>query len=77
LARQYNRRLKEKVKRNIEELCNKDELLLQQQRMAAMGEMLSMISHQWKQPLGAINTAIMGIKIKIESGKIDLSDPFA
>jgi C4-dicarboxylate-specific signal transduction histidine kinase len=44
--------------------------------MAAMGEMLSMISHQWKQPLGAINTAIMGIKIKIESGKYNLSDPF-
>ncbi|HIP18110.1 MAG TPA: HAMP domain-containing histidine kinase [Sulfurovum sp.] len=76
VMRQYNRRLKEEVKRNIEELRNKDELLLQQQRMAAMGEMLSMISHQWKQPLGAINTAIMGIKIKIESGKIDLSDPF-
>ena len=41
-----------------------------------MGEMLSMISHQWKQPLGAVNTAIMGIKIKIESGRFDLSDPF-
>jgi len=76
VLRRYNKRLKEQVKLNIEELRKKDELLLQQQRMAAMGEMLSMISHQWKQPLGAINTAIMGIKIKIESGKFDLSDPF-
>jgi len=76
VLRRYNKRLKEQVQLNIEEIRKKDELLLQQQRMAAMGEMLSMISHQWKQPLGAINTAIMGIKIKIESGKFDLSDPF-
>jgi C4-dicarboxylate-specific signal transduction histidine kinase len=76
VLRRYNKRLKEQVKLNIEELRRKDELLLQQQRMAAMGEMLSMISHQWKQPLGAVNTAIMGIKIKIESGKYNLSDPF-
>jgi len=76
VLRRYNKRLKEQVRLNIEELRQKDELLLQQQRMAAMGEMLSMISHQWKQPLGAINTSIMGIKIKVESGKFNLSDPF-
>lgn len=74
--RQYNKRLKLRVQENIEELHRKDELLVQQHRMAAMGEMLSMISHQWKQPLGAINSAIMGIKIKIDSGKFDLSDPY-
>jgi len=73
---QYNKRLKQQVERNIEALREKDELLLQQHRMAAMGEMLSMISHQWKQPLGAINSAIMGINIKIESGKFNLNDPY-
>ena len=73
--RRYNNRLKERVKENIEELHKKDELLVQQHRMAAMGEMLSMISHQWKQPLGAISSSIMGIKIKIDSGKFDLSEP--
>ncbi|HIQ46299.1 MAG TPA: HAMP domain-containing histidine kinase [Sulfurovum sp.] len=73
--RQYNKRLKQLVEEKINELEKKDELLIQQHRMAAMGEMLSMISHQWKQPLGAINSAIMGIKIKIDSGKFDLSSP--
>ncbi len=76
VLRQYNKRLKEQVRLNIEELRKKDELLLQQHRMAAMGEMLSMISHQWKQPLGAINSAIMGVNIKIESGKFNLNDPY-
>ena len=76
VQRQYNKRLKEQVNLAIEELRRKDELLLQQHRMAAMGEMLSMISHQWKQPLGAINSTIMGIKIKIEAGKFNLNDPY-
>ncbi len=75
VLRQYNKRLKQQVKFNIEALREKDEMLLQKQRMAAMGEMLSLIAHQWRQPLGAINSAIMGINIKIASGKFDLNDP--
>ena len=74
--RQYNKHLKKQMLLAIEELRHKDKLLLQQHRMAAMGEMLSMISHQWKQPLGAINSAVMGINIKIAGGKFNLSDPF-
>ena len=75
VLRQYNKKLKKQVHLNIEELREKDEMLLQKQRMAAMGEMLSLIAHQWRQPLGAINSAIMGINIKIESGRFDLNDP--
>ena len=75
VLRQYNKRLKKQVNLNIEALREKDEMLLQKQRMAAMGEMLSLIAHQWRQPLGAINSAIMGINIKIESGRFDLNDP--
>ncbi len=75
VLRQYNKRLKKQVHLNIEALREKDEMLLQKHRMAAMGEMLSLIAHQWRQPLGAINSAIMGINIKIESGRFDLNDP--
>jgi signal transduction histidine kinase len=75
VLRQYNKKLKKQVHLNIEALREKDEMLLQKQRMAAMGEMLSLIAHQWRQPLGAINSAIMGINIKIESGRFDLNDP--
>ncbi len=75
VLRQYNKKLKKQVHLNIEALREKDEMLLQKQRMAAMGEMLSLIAHQWRQPLGAINSAIMGINIKIESGRFNLNDP--
>jgi len=75
IQRQYSKRLKKQVNLNIEALREKDEVLIQKQRMADMGEMLSMIAHQWRQPLGAINSTILGINIKIASGKYNLDQP--
>lgn len=40
--------------------------LLAHSRSAAMGEMISMIAHQWRQPLSLINTIIAGLQIKQE-----------
>jgi signal transduction histidine kinase len=73
ILRRYNKRLKNEVSFKVEELRQKDELLLQKYRMAAMGEMLSMIAHQWRQPLGAISSAVMSIDIKLARGKFDLT----
>ncbi|QOY55659.1 PAS domain S-box protein [Candidatus Sulfurimonas marisnigri] len=39
---------------DITELKRKDELMIVQSRHAAMGEMIGMIAHQWRQPLSVI-----------------------
>ena len=57
-----------------EEMKKKDAFMLQQSRLAQMGEMLSMIAHQWKQPLTAIGTIGIALKTILELGKYDLKD---
>ncbi len=52
----------------------RDEQLLQQSRLAQMGEMISMIAHQWRQPLGSIGSAIISMKLQLKNRKIDFSN---
>lgn len=47
-----------------------EQLLLQQSKMAAMGEMLSMIAHQWRQPLNVINATTIRLSLKRKMGKL-------
>ena len=68
------RRLRIITMQDLTQIQQKERLLLQQSRMAQMGEMLSMIAHQWRQPLGAISSAIFGIQTKLATGKYDNKD---
>ena len=43
-----------------------EKLMLEQNKMAAMGEMITNIAHQWKQPLSIITTVSSGIKVSKE-----------
>ncbi len=58
---------------SIEKNREKEKQLIEQSRLAQMGEMMSMIAHQWRQPLGAISSAIMGMQVKIQRGKYNLA----
>ncbi len=53
---------------DVTEFKKKDTLLLQQSKMASMGEMLSNIAHQWRQPLSLISTLSSGSKLQKELG---------
>ena len=50
------------------ELNQKQIILHQQSKMAAMGEMIGNIAHQWRQPLSTITTASTGIILQKEMG---------
>jgi len=58
---------------NLSDIKHKEKLLRDQTRLAQMGEMISMIAHQWRQPLGAISSSIFSIQTKRASGKFDLT----
>lgn len=52
------------MKKSIE-LLQKEEIMLMQSRQASMGEMISMIAHQWRQPLSVISMSTNNIKASI------------
>ncbi|MEC7219138.1 MAG: ATP-binding protein, partial [SAR324 cluster bacterium] len=45
--------------------------LVQSTKMAAVGEMLAMIAHQWRQPLSVIGMITSGLTLKVHMNKID------
>jgi len=57
--------LEVKVKEAVHEVTKKDKLIQQQSRLAQLGEMISMIAHQWRQPLNAIAANAIGIETKL------------
>lgn len=61
--------LKEGSMRRLQS-CVKDELLLQQSRHAAMGEMLNNIAHQWRQPLNNIAIYVQSMQLLKASGEL-------
>jgi signal transduction histidine kinase len=52
----------------------KDTMIAQQAKMAAMGEMIENIAHQWRQPLSSISTISTGIKIQYEYLDVNKED---
>ena len=70
LAKDANNML---IKRSkiLAELDSKNAQLLQQSRLAQMGEMISMIAHQWRQPLSAINAVSGNLTLKAKLDKLD------
>lgn len=52
-------------------LLFKDRLIAEQSRLAAMGEMIEMIAHQWRQPLSGMGMTVSNLKLDIELSTID------
>lgn len=50
-------------KRLEEELHRKEELMIAQSRQAAMGDMIAMIAHQWRQPITVVGMAVNNLQV--------------
>ena len=66
--------LKEKLEKEVEirlnELREKDLLMIRQSRQAAMGEMIGNIAHQWRQPLNSVAVIIQDLVDAWDFGEI-------
>ena len=67
-------RYKSKVNEQMIKNRKKDSMIAQQSKMAAMGEMIENIAHQWRQPLSTISTISSAIKLQYEYSDIDKNE---
>lgn len=54
--------LENKIQSEITTRTNQEKLLIQQSKLAAMGNMLGNIAHQWRQPISEINAVLMDVE---------------
>ncbi|QOY54709.1 ABC transporter substrate-binding protein [Candidatus Sulfurimonas marisnigri] len=71
---ELNKTLESKVSDAVSEIQKKDTYMLHRSRLTQMGEIISMIAHQWKQPLGSISALNISMLMAIELEKYDLKD---
>ena len=65
-----NDSLANKVKTEVLNSRKKDIIMFQQAKLASLGEMISNIAHQWRQPLSSILMIVQSFQVKMSLGKL-------
>ncbi len=68
---ELNKNLEVRVSQELDHRLEQEQLLIQQSKMAAMGEMIGMIAHQWRQPLSSISTVAGNLQIFLDLDRIE------
>jgi C4-dicarboxylate-specific signal transduction histidine kinase len=66
-----NAELEQRIAEELEKNLQKDRILFHNARLAALGELLNNIAHQWRQPLNSIALLIQGSFLEFKEGKLD------
>ena len=66
-----NETLEQRVAEEVVKGREKDHLMIQQSRLAAIGEMIGNIAHQWRQPINALTLLLVNIKDTFEHNELD------
>ncbi len=68
---QLNETLQQRVDEEVSKNRETEKQMLHQSRLAQMGEMISMIAHQWRQPLSAISATAIDLSMKLMLERYD------
>ncbi len=68
---QFNKTLEQKISEEVAKRREQEQLLIEKSKFIALGEMISNIAHQWRQPLSELSAIIMNIKFRYIMGKLD------
>jgi len=71
MLKKLNKMLEEKLEVVVQEKLAHQEVMIKQSRLAAMGEMIGNIAHQWRQPLCALGLDIQDILDAHDSHNLD------
>lgn len=66
----FNEKLSLRVAEEVEKNRTKEIMLMNQARLAALGEMIGNIAHQWRQPLNVISIILINMQMEYELGEI-------
>ena len=66
-----NSKLEKQVEIEVSKQREQEYILIQQSKLASMGEMIGNIAHQWRQPLNAIGLVAQNIKFMNETDSLD------
>ena len=68
---ELNLALDQRIKNEVNKRQKQEALLIHQSRLAAMGEMIGAIAHQWRQPLNALGLVQQNLQLMYQIGKLD------
>jgi len=68
---QHLEKANEELNRLRKQIQEQQEIMIEQQKLASMGEMIGNIAHQWRQPLNALGLVLQNIKKAYERGRLD------
>ncbi len=66
-----NLSLQDQVAKEVKKASDQEKILMQKSKFIAMGEMVSNIAHQWRQPISELSTIFMNIKLRYDLNKLD------
>ncbi|KJU87194.1 PAS/PAC sensor signal transduction histidine kinase [Candidatus Magnetobacterium bavaricum] len=69
--KEINSDLERRVQREVEKRRIHEELMTQQTKLAAMGEMITMIAHQWRTPLNIMALLMQDLQDACDSDHVD------